>query len=379
MEAIGEDASLRLDQKRTVEAVRNGYSFFQENDVAFAKVTPCFENGKAAVMLGLAGGIGFGTTEITVARANSRIYNRFLFFVLTEDRFRKLGKSSMTGAGGLKRVPDLFTKDFSFQLPSLAEQRQIVGFLDREIAQIDELVFKQESLIALLAEKRQAIITHAVTKGLDQTVPTKPSSVTWLGDIPSGWTVRKSAQLFRAQKGREAAELTKEACAEMSGPFPVYSGQTANRGVMASIDHYEFDSGSEGVLFSTTVGARAMSVSQVYGKFSLSQNCMIIRRIASLDTRYFYYQFQVVFRYQRGLIPDHMQASFRMEDLYGYLLAVPSEQEQRDISKYLDGATNKLDALASRASVFVKLLKERRTALISAAVTGKIDVLEGTA
>jgi type I restriction enzyme S subunit len=144
MEAIGENASLRLDQTRLVEAVRNGYSFFQDGDVAFAKVTPCFENGKAAVMAGLAEGAGFGTTELTVARANSRIINRFLFYVLTEDRFKQLGKSAMTGAGGLKRVPDLFTKDFAFPLPSLAEQRRIVAFLDRETAQIDNLVGKQE-------------------------------------------------------------------------------------------------------------------------------------------------------------------------------------------------------------------------------------------
>lgn len=262
-------------------------------------------------------------------------------------------------------------------VPSIQEQRDIVDLLDRETDQIDDLIIKQERLIELLAEKRLAVITQAITKGLDPTAPTKASGIPWLGDIPSEWMIRKSSQLFRAQKGQEAAALTKEACAQMSGPYPVYSGQTANGGIMGSIDHYEFDSGSEGVLFSTTVGARAMSVSQIYGKFSLSQNCMIIRRITSLDTRYFYYQFQVLFRYQRGLIPDHMQASFRMEDLYAYLLAVPSEREQWDISNYLDSETKKLDVLATRASAFVKLLKERRSALISAAVTGKIDVREG--
>lgn len=374
MEAIGEDASLRLNQTRPVEAVRNGYSFFQDGDVAFAKVTPCFENGKAAVMSGLNEGVGFGTTELTIARAMPRIHNRFLFYVLTEDRFRQLGKSAMTGAGGLKRVPDLFTKDYSFPLPSLSEQCQVADFLDGETAQIDDLIRKQERLIELLAEKRQAIITHAVTKGLDPTAPTESSVIPWLGDIPSHWTLNKCSRLFRAQKGREAAYLTKEACAEMPGPFPVYSGQTSNDGVMARIDHYEFDSGSDGVLFSTTVGARAMSVAHIYGKFSLSQNCMIISRLGLLNTRYFYYQFRVLFRYERGLIPEHMQASFRMEDLYAYLLATPPKTEQDQIAHFLDGETKKLDALVSKVTSAVTLLKERRSALISAAVTGKIDV-----
>jgi type I restriction enzyme S subunit len=265
-------------------------------------------------------------------------------------------------------------------VPSLQEQRAIVDLLDRETAQIDALIGKQERLIELLVEKRQAIITHAVTKGLDPTASTKPSGVHWLGDIPSEWTINRCSRLFRAQKGREAADLTKEACAEIPGPYPVYSGQTANDGIMARIDHYEFDSGTDGVLFSTTVGARAMSAAHIYGKFSLSQNCMIIRPLRSLNTRYFYYQFQVLFRHERAMIPEHMQPSFRMEDLYAYSLAAPSEIEQRKISDYLDGATKKLDDLALKVTSAVLLLKERRSALISAAVTGKINVTsEGSA
>ncbi len=144
---------------------------------------------------------------------------------------------------------------------------------------------------------------------------------------------------------------------------------------MARIDHYEFDSGSDGVLFSTTVGARAMSAAHIYGKFSLSQNCMIIRRITPLNTRYFYYQFQILFRYERGMIPEHMQPSFRMEDLYAYSLVSPSRQKQQQISDYLDGSTKKLDNLVLTVTSAVALLKERRSALIAAAITGKIDVI----
>ncbi|WP_458779864.1 restriction endonuclease subunit S [Arthrobacter sp. D3-16] len=259
-------------------------------------------------------------------------------------------------------------------------QNAIAAFLESETAQIDDLIIKQERLIELLAEKRQAIITQAVTKGLDPTATTKHSGVPWLGDIPSEWTINRCSRLFRAQKGREAADLTKEACAEIPGPYPVYSGQTANDGIMARVDHYEFDSGTDGVLFSTTVGARAMSAAHIYGKFNLSQNCMIIRPLRSLNTRYFYYQFQVLFRYERAMIPEHMQPSFRMEDLYAYSLAAPSEIEQREISEYLDRATKKLDDLALKVTSAILLLKERRSALISAAVTGKIDVTnEGVA
>jgi type I restriction enzyme S subunit len=89
---------------------------------------------------------------------------------------------------------------------------------------------------------------------------------------------------------------------------------------------------------------------------------------------FFYYHFQPLFHYERGLIPDHMQASFRIEDLYGYQIAVPPEDEQLAIHRALAAETAKLDTLTAEAERAIELLQERRTALISAAVTGKIDV-----
>ncbi|WP_438300424.1 hypothetical protein [Pseudomonas sp. NMS19W] len=100
MEKIGEDGSINLELTRPVADVRNGYSYFENGDVAFAKVTPCFENGKGALLRNLVGHIGFGTTEITVLRAKEKIDPRFLNYVVQSDRFRGFGSGAMTGAGG---------------------------------------------------------------------------------------------------------------------------------------------------------------------------------------------------------------------------------------------------------------------------------------
>ncbi len=260
-------------------------------------------------------------------------------------------------------------------LPPLAEQTRIAAFLDRETAKIDELVAEQRRLMELLKEKRQAVISHAVTKGLDPKAKLKPSGIEWLGDVPAHWDIRKMSHFFRAGKGKNGQMLTKEYCGANLGAYPVYSGQTENEGVMGTWDQFEFDFGEKGVLFSTTVGAKAMHLSQLFGRFSLSQNCMIIWTTSErCETRFFYYHFQPLFRFERALIPEHMQASFRIEDLYGYKVALPPIDEQSAIIKHLDVELAKFDTLTVEAQRAIDLLQERRTALISAAVTGQIDV-----
>lgn len=167
MELISEDGSLNLEVTRRIGDVRNGYSYFEDGDLAFAKVTPCFENGKGAVMRGLVGGIGFGTTELTILRANKLANVDFLNYVVRSDRFRKLGVGAMMGAGGLKRVPDDFTRDFYIPLPDVAEQHFIASFLDRETTRLDTLISKTQQSLDLLKERRAALITAAVTGQID--------------------------------------------------------------------------------------------------------------------------------------------------------------------------------------------------------------------
>ena len=197
----------------------------------------------------------------------------------------------------------------------------------------------------------------------------KDSDEEWLSTMPIHWEWSKVSWSFRAEKGKNGQLLTKEYCGRKKGEFPVYSGQTENGGVMGTIDTYEFDSGVTGVLFSTTVGAKAMHLTHLKGKFSLSQNCMIIMPMVSLDVRYCFYHFQPLFAHERSLIPDHMQASFRMEDLYQYKIILPPVPEQKQIAKFLDHETGKIDALIEKQQALIALLKEKRLAVISHAVT----------
>ncbi|MBP4142621.1 restriction endonuclease subunit S [Flavobacterium sp. P4023] len=202
----------------------------------------------------------------------------------------------------------------------------------------------------------------------------KPSGVEWLGDIPEHWEVKKVFHNFKAEKGKKAAILTKEFCGNIKGNYPVYSGQTENNGIMSSINEFEFDFSEQGCLFSTTVGAKAMTVSYLQGKFSLSQNCMIIiKRNHNILNKFFFYHFQPLFSYYRSLIPDHMQASFRIEDLYQYKFLQPPFEEQTAIAKFLDDKTAKIDQAIAIKQQQIDLLKERRQILIHKAVTQGIN------
>jgi type I restriction enzyme S subunit len=219
MEAVGIGGGLNLDQTKLLAEISGGYTEFQDGDVVVAKITPCFENGKAALAEGLVNGAAYGTTELNVLRAGPTLDRRFLFYVAISDTFRKLGESEMYGAGGQKRVPPEFNKDYLTPLPPQAEQQAIAAFLDRETSRIDALVAKKRKLIERLKEKRTALISRAVTRGLPpaaakaagllENPPLKPSRLDWLGEIPEHWeavTVRRRAKRIQTGSTPPTAE-----------------------------------------------------------------------------------------------------------------------------------------------------------------------------
>ncbi|WP_250380087.1 restriction endonuclease subunit S, partial [Escherichia coli] len=191
-----------LDETRPIHEVYGGYSYFCDGDILIAKVTPCFENGNIAVANGLVNGIGFGSTEINVLRVNGKGHNRFLYYRLQEEQFRTIAKSEMRGTGGLKRVPTDLFESFTIGLPDTDEQATIAATLDRETARIDALVEKKTRFIELMKEKRQALITHAVTKGLDPNVKMKDSGVEWIGQVPEHWKVARVKRLVSLRNER---------------------------------------------------------------------------------------------------------------------------------------------------------------------------------
>jgi type I restriction enzyme S subunit len=167
MDSVSEYGGMDVSQEKPIAEVYSGYTYFLDGDVVIAKITPCFENGKGSLVPALSNGIGFGTTEFHVVRALDNLDSEYLFFLSISDPFRAIGASEMFGAGGQKRVPEDFIKDFKFGLPPIEEQIQIVLFLKEQLNKVDNMKAANFSAIEMLEEYRSVIITSAVTGKID--------------------------------------------------------------------------------------------------------------------------------------------------------------------------------------------------------------------
>ncbi len=148
MADISEEGRVDSVQQRPLAEVQKGYTVFQAGDVLMAKITPCFENGKAAFVESLPTQVGFGSTEFHVLRPSEEVDPKFLFHLVWNQNFRRLGASRMTGSAGQKRLPATFLADYEFSLPSLNEQQRIAAILDK----VESLRRKRQETIRLADE-----------------------------------------------------------------------------------------------------------------------------------------------------------------------------------------------------------------------------------
>jgi type I restriction enzyme S subunit len=384
MEAIGDDGSLKLERTRPIGEIETGYTYFREGDVTVAKITPCFENGKGAVMRGLVGGFGFGTTELTVARPRTGLAtSEYLHWLFSSSPFRPLGEASMYGAGGQKRVPDDFFRDFVSGLPPLVEQTAIASFLDRETAKIDVLVAEQEKLIALLKEKRQAVISHAVTKGLNPDAPMKPSGIEWLGNVPEHWEVVHLKRVASVENGTTPSRTNENYW--MEGEVPWLGSGEVNQFIVTQASEFITDAAlaecSLRLLPKGTVIVGMVGQGKTRGLAGvLDIEATINQNIAALSARpnmlpmYLLHVLVASYEWNREAGRGGNQAALNCELIGEIRVPVPSRAEQEAIARFLNAESGKLDTLQVEAERAITLLKERRAALISAAVTGQIDV-----
>lgn len=271
--------------------------------------------------------------------------------------------------------------------PPLPEQTTIARFLDHETAKIDALIAEQQRLIELLKEKRQAVISHAVTKGLNPNAPMKDSGVAWLGDVPEHWDVVSSKFLYEfvTSGSRGWADFY----ADEGDLFFRIANLTRDtiEPKMESIQFVNAPSGAEGerskirkgdLLISITadLGSVCVADDQITGGY-VSQHVALTRPNSKVKcSRWFAYAIlsnaskEQLIGYGYG----GTKVQLSLEDIKSICMVLPSESDQLAISEYLDAFIHNVNCLMTEAEHTVSLLKERRSALISAAVTGKIDV-----
>lgn len=270
----------------------------------------------------------------------------------------KINLRSIKQSTGIQNLDSEQYLDEGVAAPSLDEQATIAAALDRETARIDALVEKKTRFIELLKEKRQALITHAVTKGLDPNAKMKDSGVEWIGEVPEYWQIAQLKRLVSIQNGSDHKAI------ETDEGYPVYG----SGGRFAYASGYMHD--GESVL----LGRKGTIDRPMYvnGRFWTVDTMYWTKILANADGKFFYYAATTIpFSYYatNTALPSMTQTS-----LGAHLMAYPPLEEQSTIAATLDRETARIDALIGKAEQSITLLKERRAAFITAAVTGQIDL-----
>ena len=367
---------LDLSINKSINTVLNGYTFFKNNDILIAKVTPCFENYNCAIAESLSNNIGFGSTELNVIRCLSNIDTKFIYYFIQTDIFIQLGVSKMTGSGGLKRVPTDFFENFKLFFPSESERVKIAKFLDEKLKTFDDAISKKEELITKLQDVKQSLISEVVTGKLK------------VIQKEDNWKIKKLGYIFKFKNGVNA-----DSSSYGKGLKFINVKETINTNFILEKDIEGSVSVSESiikenllkkgdVLFNrTSETAEEIALSTVYydDAKALFGGFVIRGRQLTNDLdldfkRYCFQSYEIrkqIISFASGSIRKNI-AQTNLKDVY---LTFPNIDTQKQISKYLDEKCELFNNTIEKTKQSIIKLKQAKEALISEAVTGKIEVL----
>ena len=340
---------------------------FDAGDILFGKLRPYLAKAYLAQSSGEAVG------DFHVMRPAAGIEARFAQYQILNREFIAIVDGSTFGSK-MPRASWEFVGGMKVTLPPLPEQTAIAEFLDRETAKIDGLVAEQRQLMELLKEKRQAVISHAVTKGLNPHAPMKPSGIEWLGDVPAGWALKRLQNVCHFQSGKAHEPFICDDGIYMC----VTSRFVSTEGMKCKMCSKNISPARRNdtlMVMSDLPNGRALAKAYFVGDeraYAVNQRVCILRPF-SVAPKFLYYLLDrnpEFLQHDDGINQTHLSNSEFLKPQFPF----PPHDEQVSIAEFLDAELAKFDTLTAEAQRAIDLLQERRTALISAAVTGQIDV-----
>ena len=307
--------------------------------------------------------------------------NSFLSFYFNSNQFQSQTTIFLTTT--INQLTNHDLNEVWVSVPPLAEQKMIADFLDRETAKIDSLIQKRNDLIKLLQEKRSAVISHAVTKGIDPTVRLKPSNIDWLGEIPEHWMHIKIKWYSKRYTGG-TPDKTNDSFWE-NGIIPwLNSGAVNDANVNQPSEYITLEAYLNSSAKWVPAGALLMAlagqgktkgmVARLNFKATCNQSVAAIIPDSRLSADFLYWWLTKNYTNIRNLGGGDNRDGINLEMIGGIDSPLPPLAEQKKIADFLDRETAKIDSLIEKEKKIIEKMKEYRTALISAAVTGKIDV-----
>jgi type I restriction enzyme S subunit len=318
------------------------------------------------------------STGFAVVRPFSTVFDpRFCKYALREKHFLWEIESRSTGVS-YPAINASELADIRLSLPSVETQRLIADYLDRETARIDALVAEKEKMLALLEEKRSALISRAVTRGLNPDAPLKPSGLDWLGDIPTHWAIRRCATLFQEIDERNSPDLpllnvslntgvtlrvfSDSRIESVAADFATY--KVARKGDLV-FNKMRFWQGAAGIAPEDGLTSPDYTVA----RFSDELNAQFLEKLVRLP------QFSnEVRRYSYGMVDDRLRLYWM--EFRNLRIPIPPINEQHAIVAKIESESQGITELVSTLRQSISLAKERRAALIAAAVTGQIPAEE---
>jgi len=343
------------------------------------------EVGRSAIWQGDLASCGFQKAIHRLRPRTKAEVSRFFFYVM-----RAAADSGFFVAHGNPNTIAHLTAEkfrvYRFPFPPYGEQKAIAAFLDQETARIDTLIEKKRRQIELLQEKRSALLSHAVTKGLDPNAPMKASGIAWLGAVPAHWTVANIRRFAKMRTGHTPSRTNPEYWHDCTIPWFTladvwqlrdgrrkYLGETKEKISELGLANSAAELLPQGtVVFSRTASVGFSGI--MPQPMATSQDFWNWICLPSLVPEYLLCLFRAMRQEFEAITMGSTHKTIYQPIAAGIVICIPPPKEQQAIAAHVDAATGRIDSLVEKVEQSIEGLRELRTALISAAVTGKIDV-----
>lgn len=354
------------------------YTYFGNQDLLIAKVTPCFENGNIAIARNLLNGIGFGSSEIFVLRPNKEVISQYLFYLSQSRDFQDKACATMCGVGGLKRISPLFMCTYEFDMPSIENQQRMVTYLDTKLSEIDHQVSLLTSKRDAYLRLKKSIINHAVTRGLNPNVKMKDSGIEWIGEVPEHWEVKRMKDICALSPNiKSCSEYEYGSYLPMEG-LRLDQIETSDELVSTLQGKYTPFEDNDLLVAKVTPcfenGNIAIAKGLTNGVGFGSSEIFVLRANKYNNIRFlFYMSLSSKFQDKACATMCGVGGLKRISPLFmkTYIMAIPPSTEQNAIATYLDDKCAKIDAIVSNLDKQISRYADLKRSLIDEVITGK--------
>ncbi|MBP1908443.1 restriction endonuclease subunit S [Methanolobus bombayensis] len=379
MPAVDADSgSINAPEVRTFSEVRKGYTAFQNEDVIFAKITPCMENGKTAIARNLLNNLGFGSTEFIVLRSNGAIVPDYLHHYIRQDSYRKLAEANMTGSVGQKRVPKEFVQKTLIPLPPLSEQQRIVAVIKTLFARLDATRERLDNVPKVLKTFKQAVLAAACDGRLTEDwrnsnehveALSSPKNTTENNDmnLPISWTYAAFKSIVNNLDGKRIP-LKSADRKKRQGSYPYYGAS----GIIDYIDDYIFE--GKFLLISedgANLVARNTPIAFIAeGQFWVNNHAHIVQTIDNIPLEYleiFFNGFDL-----QHYITGSAQPKLTQGSLNKIQIPLPSLPEQIEIVRRVEVLFAFADSIEAKVAAAREKSDQLRQSILAKAFSGEL-------